>query len=374
MRFLHRASSWRQLFTGTVPTSPDSLPALLSPLADALSRLGPAPSLSNAKQWQPILVDALWRLDLPSWRICQLISDHDKWLYRCAIDESLDELRVKGWGEPPARFCVLVLGSVARHESLLGPDQDNAMIVEDYPDARHIEIDGYFQALAARFTARLDEAGIPLCQGHVMARWPMWRKRLSEWCEQLDIWSAERRIKRIQQLNILTDFTSIYGDITLADHLRHHLVSRLSRSALCLDEMSALLGEVPVALDRFGRLTGDGKDAPHERAINLKRQGVMPMVSAVRLLSLRHGVRQVDTRDRLNELVVGDVLDADSAQAFIAALDRLQAILLDNQMTSLKAKGPADGWVDTSQLTEEQRLLLRHDLQQVRRLIHHARQ
>ena len=83
------------------------------------------------------------------------------------------------------------------------------LVADAGPDSRHGEIDGYFQALGERFTERLDRAGIPLRSGHVMARWPMWRKRLSEWCEQLSLWTADRRVKRVQQANILLDFQSV---------------------------------------------------------------------------------------------------------------------------------------------------------------------
>ena len=174
------------------------------------------------------------------------------WLYRRSIHLALEAMRDSGWGEPPAGYCVLTLGSAARHESLLHPDQDNAMIVADYPDARHDEIDGFFQALGERFTETLGEAGIPLCQGHVMARWPMWRKRLSEWQDQLHIWTGDRRVKRVQQSNILLDFHPVHGDAGLAEDLRDSVVALVPRAGLFLDELAALLDETPVALDRLG--------------------------------------------------------------------------------------------------------------------------
>ncbi|EPC03381.1 hypothetical protein L861_17720 [Litchfieldella anticariensis FP35 = DSM 16096] len=369
MRLLHRASPWRELFTHDSLPDWRQWPPLLAPLADAFERLGPTPSLAKAKTWQFTLVDALQRLDLPAWRISQLLSDHNDWIYRHAIIDSLNDLKGSGWGEPPVGFCVLILGSGARHESLLGPDQDNAMIIDEYPDARHREIDGYFQALGERFTARLDTAGIPFCNGHVMASWPMWRKRLSEWCEQLQLWTADRRVKRVQQSNILFDFASVYGDVRLADALRDEVVRLMPRAGLFLDEMAVLLDEVPVALDRRGRLNGDDEGAPHERAINLKRQGLMPLISAVRLLSLAHGGRSVDTQSRLAELVSHGVMDVSRARALNAALERLQAIVLESQLNSLAAGRLADGWVDMAVLDKDKHLLLRHDLQQIQSLI-----
>ncbi|MCE8002313.1 DUF294 nucleotidyltransferase-like domain-containing protein [Billgrantia ethanolica] len=369
MQLLHRASPWRELFAD------DTLPApatLLAPLCEALEELGTSPDLPAAHAWQPRLVEALERLDLPAWRISQLISDHNELLYRRAIHLTLNEMQGQGWGKPPVAFCVLTLGSAGRHESLLGPDQDNAMIVADYPDARHTEIDGFFQALGERFTARLDEAGIPLCNGHVMARWPMWRKRLSEWCEQLSLWTQDRRVKRVQQSNILLDFHPAFGDAGLATALAEHVRLIMPGAGLFLDEMANLLDELPVALDRFGRLAGDGDGAPHENALNLKRQGLLPLVNAVRLLALRHGVSVPDTRLRLPALVLKGALTAQQARAGIAALDRLQELLLQAQLASLKAGGAPDGWVDATRLEEDQRLLLRHDMQVIRRLVRTA--
>lgn len=373
MRLLHRTSPWRALFATDELPDPSGWPPLLSPLREALVSLGSAPDLAAAHASQGQLVEALARLDLPAWRISQLVSDHNDWLYRRAIALSLGEMRGQGWGDPPTVFCVLTLGSGARHESLLAPDQDNAMIIADYPDARHLEIDGYFQSLGERFTARLDAAGIPLCEGHVMARWPMWRKRLSEWRAQLENWTAERRTKRVQQANILLDFHPVYGDATLAEALAERVAGLVPSSHLFLDEMASLLDELPVALDRFGRLNGDDEGAPHERAINLKHQGVLPLVNAVRLLALRHAVRPPDTRSRLVSLVMQEVLDAGHARTLTTALERLQGLMLDEQRLALAEGRTPDGWVDIARLGEDQRQLLRYDLQQIRALIRRAR-
>lgn len=373
MRLLHRASPWRGLFAGETLPDPATFPPLLAPLRDALVCLGPDPSLKSSKAWQYELCRALQRLDLPGWRISQVLSDHDDWLYRQSIRHSLDTLRSDGWGEPPVAYCVLTMGSLARHESLLSPDQDNGMIVADYPDDAHDTIDGYFQALGERFTDALAQAGIPLCGGQVMARWPMWRKRLSEWREQFRIWTAGRIVKRVQQANILLDFAPVYGEAALADALRDTVVETLPPCTLFLDEMTALLDEVPVALDRFGRLSPDGREAPHDAALNLKRQGILPLQNAARLLAIMYGVRHVDTRSRLQALLAADVLRPALAQNAGEALDHCQTLLLDAQLTSLEAGRRADDWVDLRQLSDTDRLRLRHSLQQVSRLVDVAR-
>jgi CBS domain-containing protein len=369
MRVVHRSSPWRSLLDEGGQLDASSLTAPLQALFT--KKASPHLSLAETYAWQLTLVESLVRYDLPAWRISQIISDHNAWLYRQAIGLSLDEMQAQGWGSPPVDFCVLMLGSAARFESLLGPDQDNALIIEDYPDHRHVEIDGYFQALGERFTQRLDEAGIPLCRGHVMARWPMWRKRISEWQAQLEIWSADRQVKRVQQTNILLDFYPVVGNPALAEQLGESIASILPKASLFMDEMSALLDELPVALDRLGRIASSPSlDAPHEDAINLKRQGLMPLISAARLHCLKHRRQEIGTNERLIALShLANVLPSSQSALLLAAFERLQQLPLDQQRFNKSSGQAADGWVDLRRLREDERLLLKFDLQQIKAFV-----
>ena len=369
MRVVYQASPWRSLIDkdGQLNRS-----ALTAPLDDIFSRLfAPHLTLADSHACQLPLVEALVRYDIPAWRISQIIGDHNAWLYRQAIALSLNEMHAQGWGEPPVDYCVVMLGSAARYESLLSPDQDNALIIDDYPDARHVEIDGYFQALGERFTQRLDDAGIPLCRGHIMARWPMWRKRISEWRLQLEIWSADRRVKRVQQTNILLDFTPVAGNSALAEQLAESVSTTLPQASLFMDEMSVLLDELPVALDRFGRVAASpSSEAPHRHAINLKRQGLLPLISAARLLSVRHRRQEIGTRERLIALShATDTLSLEQSDLLIAAFERFQQCLLDQQRYNISRGQAADGWIDLRRLREDEKLLLKFDLQQIKRFV-----
>lgn len=372
MQYLSRSSPWRQLFQH--PSGLQSSDTqVLAPLQEVLAECPEYLDARLIKPWQQQLVQALLRLDLPAWRISQLISDHNDWLYQQALEESLAAMRSNGWGEPPVGFCVLQLGSAARHESLLRPDQDNAMILEDFPDHRYQEIDTWFQHLAERFTDRLDQAGIPLCKGQVMARWPLWRKRLSEWIEQMRLWTAGRVVKKVQLSNILLDFNPVYGNAALAQAFRVELAMLLPKAQGFLHEMGELLDEIPVALDAFDRLVSDGQEAPHAHALNLKRQGLLPLQSATRLFCLMQGVMEVSTRDRLMALVAQQQLQATEAIDLIEALDSLQALLLQAQLSSLGAGRQADGWLDLQQLSARQKQLLKIDLKLIRSFVRKVR-
>lgn len=361
-------SGWRQLFCHDTMPETHEWPHCLEYLKSAFDQVSHTRDMSVLKAWQPELVSALLLTDLPAWRISQVISDHNDWIYRFAVRESLEEMYQQGWGHPPCDFCVLTLGSGARHESLLGPDQDNAMIIEDYPLERHLEIDTWFQSLAERFTDKLDKAGIPLCKGHVMARWPLWRKPLKEWCEQMRIWSGRRTVKLVQLSNILLDFAPVYGNAKLADDFRQYVQTLMPKAGLFLDEMNALQDETRVALDRFDRLVGDDQDAPHQYALNLKRQGLLPMQAALRLMALRKGIAEHDCRGRLNALVANGHLTATKAEGLTEALSLLLTLLLQSQMQAVRLGRTPDGWVDRRTLSESRLQQLKLALQQIRSL------
>ena len=131
-------------------------------------------------------------------------------------------MKDEGWGEPPVPFAVILMGSGGRGENFLFPDQDNGFILDDYPDAEHSRIDGYFIELAERMTRDLDVVGFPLCRGYVMANNPLWRKSRSQWRDQLVLWGRRRSAIAIQLSDIFFDFLGIYGRIDFARELRRH--------------------------------------------------------------------------------------------------------------------------------------------------------
>lgn len=361
-------TNWRILFSHEGLPNTNAWPECLDSLKQAFACVNEQTSMAEMKAWQPTLVRALQQLDLPAWRISQVISDHNDWIYRYTLRESLSEMQQQGWGVPPCDYCVLTLGSGARHESLLSPDQDNAMIIENYPETRHNEIDTWFQALGERFTDKLDVAGIPLCRGHVMARWPLWRKSLDEWCEQMHLWSRRRTVKLVQLSNILLDFQPVYGQFALAEKFRQALLELMPGAGLFLDEMNELQKETTVALDRLDRLSSDGQDAPHQQAINLKRQGLLPMQAALRLMALRKGLAAVDCKGRLAMLSQAGYLSADRAVALNDALEYLLSLLLEAQMEAVSLGRKPDGWVDKSKLAPHRRQQLKMALMQIREL------
>ena len=68
----------------------------------------------------------------------------------------------------------------------------------------------------------------------------------------------------------------------------------------------------------------------------------------------------------------GALTSAESA-LLIAAFERLQQLLLDQQRYNRARGQAADAWVDLRRLREDERLLLKFDLQQIRAFVQRAK-
>ena len=180
------------------------------------------------------------------------------------------------------RFAVMVLGSVGRGESLLALDQDNAIVFDaaDEPEA-----EAWLLKLGQRMNAILDEVGVPLCKGGVMAGNPAWCKSAGQWRKQVAHWLSRADPQNIMNADIFFDALPVYGDHGLVDELRRDAIETASRAVafLRLMDMNAAKSRPPVNwLGRFS-LDEDGR-------MDLKMHGIMPIFSAARVLALRHAL------------------------------------------------------------------------------------
>ena len=142
-------------------------------LADSIEAAPSAEDLAIAWSTLPAVVRSLVAEDLDAGIVSQIVSEEIRSMTRRAAVLATAAMQADGQGPPPCRFAVLVLGSGGRGESILVPDQDNAIVFETgAPDG---DEDRWFAAMAGRMTAILDTAGIPYCGGGVMASRPDWR-------------------------------------------------------------------------------------------------------------------------------------------------------------------------------------------------------
>ncbi|WP_198376068.1 DUF294 nucleotidyltransferase-like domain-containing protein [Neoroseomonas rubea] len=291
--------------------------------------------------------------------VVSLVSGINIELHRRVLDRCLAT-----HGSPPVAFTLLVMGSGGRGESLLRPDQDNGLILADYPDAEHDRVDAWFRALAADFNAGLAAAGFPLCPGGIMAMNPLWRKTLPQWQHQMEIWARRRSGAALLFSDIAFDFRAVAGDPAPAQALRRHLARVLEANPALLVAMAGQNQSLTVGLTLFGGFTDD-EPGPGTRT-DLKLHGLMPLVAAVRLIALRDGIAETGTPARLAALAARGSLLGREAAELESAFDLLLDVVLRQQLADHAAGQAPGNLVDTAAMSRGARGALRDALKAVR--------
>jgi CBS domain-containing protein len=262
--------------------------------------------------------------------------------------------RILGWaeadlGKPPVPYAWIVFGSEGRMEQTLLTDQDNALLYADEGLAQR----EWFQKLAERVNADLEAAGFPPCSGGYMAR--NWNGSLSTWLERFAGWINVPNRQALLVASIFFDFRKVGG-------------------ALDLEPLQAVIAGAP---QKPAFLRWMAKDALEFRppnllglrlrartsSVNLKRNGISPVVSLSRCYALQHDIRARNTIDRLRESAraVGEQWDG-----IIEAYRFLLALRLRHQLHLLAQSKPTSNHLPLAELSALERARLKDSLRAIR--------
>ncbi len=314
--------------------------------------------LREAKAVQAHIARDLLEENIPSPQILEVLTHFNAGIYRVLLDSHIEQMRDLGHGPPPVGFAAIVMGSGGRRESFLKPDQDNGFILEDYPDSDHDRIDQWFVELAERVTKGLDDAGIPLCNGYVMAVNPLWRKTISQWRAQTTGWIKKQSPVGLRFADIFFDFDWVYGDVALVDRLRRHITKTTENAHGFLRQLWHDDSTTGVPLGWFGRLQTIRNDPERSGQINMKHSGLLPLTQAARLMALHRGIDQVATQARLGALQEKGWLDRHEADELAAAFSHIARLLLRTQLEQAQAGVPVSNFATPEQWTRRERRLL----------------
>lgn len=267
----------------------------------------------TAERWQA--------RQFPPLEIAAILNDWHDCLIQRTVDLAVADMQKSGFGEPPVPYCWLLLGSGGRKEQTLHPDQDNALLYAGTP-GREEEERAYFQALAETAVERLAEVGYPFCPGYVMASNPRWNLSLAEWQRKVEDYATYPDWDNARYLMMLADMRPLCGDRELAAELLVWLTGALPQQAFLHYQIAHHLESQPVALDWRGRFRVDQWGEEQGR-LNLKDGGYLPLVNAVRLWSMAHGLPAYSTQERIVRLRSAGVWEPAFAEEVQDALGAL---------------------------------------------------
>lgn len=324
-------------------------PAMI--LDDGIEAASSADELGNAWAMLPSAVNTLLDEQTDARTVCRIVSEEIRSMTRRAAILAETAMREEGLGNPPCPFSVLVLGSGGRGESMLVPDQDNAIVfAQGDPGGSE---DQWFAELATRFSEILDKAGIPLCKGGVMARNPQWRGSISEWKGRVSEWIGQSNPQDLLNVDIFYDLAPVHGDLWLGHSLFSHAYEAGSQNA----GFAKLLGEngsnISNPVTFFGGFKAEGN------RLDLKKHILFPVSAAARTLAIRHNLQVRSTRERLEaarDRGFGSEADFNGlAEAHRVALQ----LVLGQQAKAVEDGRKPDNFVDLGTLSRDQKAELK---------------
>lgn len=324
---------------------------------DQLTHTGTLSGMEQTKRAQVKVAEQLFEDATPAPDVQQFITSINNDLYRRIVDLYIEEMSGSEWGPPPVDFDVLVMGSGGRGENFLYPDQDNGFVIEDYPDARHGEIDTWFIELAERMTRGLNQVGFPYCNGYVMATNPLWRKTISQWRRQIDFWIGKGAGNVLRLADIFFDFKSVHGRGLMTRQLRDHVTEAAARPFF-LREMFQLDAGHEVALGPFNRLLVDREPGPGKGKLNLKLTGTLPLVGAARIGALANRIPATSTMQRIDALRDLGRLSEDERDYLAGAFNHITNLVLRQQVRDFNAGRGVGNHVDPKAITRRERDML----------------
>ena len=335
---------------------------------DSLTQEGTLDGLREVKAAEVALAEELFADDVPAPEIQSVLTHVNRDIHRRILDANLAAMKEEGMGDPPVEFAFIIMGSGGRGESYVYPDQDNGLILDDYPDDEHDRVDGWFTELADRLATDLDTVGFPRCKGHVMAINPVWRKSISQWRAQIAGWCRRRSTVALRLADIFFDFRPICGARDLAGNLRDYVTELMPANPVMLQELQYDDEDAGVGLGWFNRFITEKHDEDHLGKLNLKTTGTLPLVQATRLLALREGIPATSTLARLEALYGNGTIDGDLYDYLQGAFRHIATLLLRQQIADFNAGNEVSNYVHPKGLSKRERDMLVDSLQAIRRL------
>lgn len=299
--------------------------------------------------------------------IVELISHLHYSILQRGFELVVEELERSGVPMPQVRYCLFLMGSGGRREMLLNPDQDHGLILENYPEERQQEVEGYFDRLTKRLVEAYAEIGYPRCRGEVMATNPLWRGRLAEWEARLSRWIKVPEPQRVRYSNNFFDFFPLVGDRQLCQKLRSVVHGLIESSPLFLYQLVQLNSEHHVPLGLFGRFMLE-RGGENQGCVTTKQGGSLLLVDCLRIFSLERLLDVTSTSDRILALVKEKALDQDTAEHLLAAFQAFTYLRLRQEVNAIEQGREPSHYLAPASLTRSERDLLKEAFRAAKKL------
>ncbi|ARU02626.1 DUF294 nucleotidyltransferase-like domain-containing protein [Yoonia vestfoldensis] len=272
-----------------------------------------------------------------------------------AITRRLLALAEDHLGPPPVPYLWLACGSQGRQEQTGISDQDNCLMLDDSVTDGDMP---YFTALAKFVSDGLDEAGYFYCPGDMMATNPRWCQPMRVWRSYFHRWIDSPSTEAQMLASVMFDLRPIGGTKSLFEDLHQETLEKAARNSIFVAHMvsNSLKHTPPLGLLRgFATL----RSGEHKNHIDMKMNGVIPIVDLGRIYALRGQLDSVNTRARIASAHGANQISQSGGRDLLDAYDLIAQARLDHQATLIRAGAKPDNFMSPNVLSEFERSHLR---------------
>ncbi len=268
-----------------------------------------------------------------------------------AVTRRLITMAEEKLGPSPVPYAWIAAGSQARREQTSHTDQDNGLIISDELAEKDKP---WFEALAKYVCDGLNECGFVYCPGNVMAINPEWRQTASVWEGYFNKWINTPQPKALMYSSIFFDLRTIYGDRSLLDKIRNTMLEQTQKSTLFIAHLigNALNLRPPLGFFRDFVLVQDGI---HKDTLDLKHNGIAPIVDLARIYALSEGISAVNTVERLKQAAGTPSLSKEGAANLLDALVFISTLRIKHQAQKIQNGLKADNFMSPIEISRLER-------------------
>lgn len=278
------------------------------------------------------------------------------------------ELVLKQQGNPGIPFNWLVFGSEARGEQALITDQDNGLLfLADSPEQAESQRERLLP-IAQAITQALDQCGLTLCKGNVMASNPKLCLSLTEWQARFDSILARPEPKQLLQASVFFDIRSIWGPDLGFETFHQNLLTQTKKDARFLRHLAKAALNYPPAPSQLRRWIARTVGATTDAHLELKRHGLSPFVDAARVLALSAHITEASTLLRLKKLAQKGIISTKDAEVWMDAYRYLQLLRLQLHQRQGLHQQTLSNTLALNDLNQLHSRMLREALRQLRYL------
>ncbi|WP_106205798.1 DUF294 nucleotidyltransferase-like domain-containing protein [Aliiruegeria haliotis] len=272
-----------------------------------------------------------------------------------AVTRRLLALAEGEFGPPPVPYLWLACGSQGRQEQTGVSDQDNCIIIDDAVTEADM---GYYRKLAKFVCDGLNTCGYFYCPGDMMATNERWCQPVKVWKRYFQGWIDKPDPEAQMLASVMFDLRPIGGTQSLFANLQMETLEAARKNTIFVGHMivNSLKHTPPLGLFRGFATVRSGE---HKNELDMKMNGVVPVVDLGRVYALQGTLTEVNTRARLEAAEANGTISQSGAHDLLDAYDLIAETRLKRQADEIRAGRKPDNFMPPSDLSDLERSHLR---------------